>query len=57
MMLTNLNIATLPWQATSPDFAPIEYVWDILGRNVKRRHNVRTCHHMIAAGSDPPAWH
>ena len=47
--LMNQNIDKLPWPARSPDLAPIEHVWDILGRNVRSRHDVRTRPQMIAA--------
>lgn len=35
------NIAVLPRPARSPDLLPFEHVWDILGRNVRSRHNAR----------------
>ena len=37
----NSNIGTLPWIARSPDLAPIEHVWDMLGCNVRYHHDVR----------------
>ena len=33
------NIGTLSWPARSPDLVPIEYVLDILGRNVRCPHD------------------
>ena len=35
--------------ARSVDLAPIEHVWDILERNVKCRHDIRTRPQMIIA--------
>ena len=34
--LQRRNIRTLPWLAMSPDLSPIEHVWDILGKRVRR---------------------
>ena len=31
------RIMTLPWSAKSPDLSPVEHLWDILGRRVRRR--------------------
>ncbi|GFS51679.1 transposable element Tcb1 transposase [Trichonephila clavipes] len=28
------TVTTLPWAARSPNFSPIEYIWDHLGRRV-----------------------
>lgn len=47
--LNNHNIRNLPWPARSPDLSPIEHVWDLLGRNVRSHHHVRTRQQMIAA--------
>lgn len=33
------NTGVLEWPALSPDMAPIEHIWDELGRRVYRRHN------------------
>ena len=46
--INNQNIRNLPWPARSPDLSPIEHVWDILGRNVRSRHHVRTRQQMVA---------
>ena len=35
--LQRRNIRTLPWPSMSPDLSPIERVWDILGKPVRRR--------------------
>ena len=35
--LQRQNIRTLSWPAMSPDLSPIEHVWDILGKHVRRR--------------------
>ena len=32
----------LPWPAKSPDFSPIEHIWDELGRKVRKRQEVHT---------------
>ena len=31
------RITTLPWPAKSPDLSPVVYLWDILGRRVRKR--------------------
>ena len=36
------NIPCLPWPAVSADLAPIEHVWDILGRKVLNRVDIDT---------------
>jgi hypothetical protein len=40
--LNNANICVMPWSAFSPDLAPIEHVWDELGRRVYSRPNKPT---------------
>lgn len=40
--LNNANIRVMPWPALSPDLAPIEHVWDELGRRVYSRPNKPT---------------
>ena len=47
--INNQNIRKLPWPARSPDLSPIEHVWDILGRNIRSRHHVRTRQQMVPA--------
>jgi hypothetical protein len=32
------NVNTMRWPAMSPDMNPIEHIWDVLGRNVRRHH-------------------
>ena len=46
---TNQNIVTPPWPAKRPDLEPIEYVWDILWRNVRSHYNVGTSPQIITA--------
>lgn len=36
------NINLLQWPSRSPDLAPIEHVWDYLGRHARERHDVST---------------
>jgi transposase len=31
------NVSVLPWPGKSPDFNPIEHVWDLLDRRVRAR--------------------
>jgi hypothetical protein len=35
--LQHRNVSVLPWPAKSPDFNPIEQVWDLLDRRVRAR--------------------
>ena len=35
----NHNFHTLPWPTKSPDFNPIEHLWDVLDQNIKKRPN------------------
>jgi transposase len=35
--LQDRNVSVLPWPAKSPDFNPIEHVWDLLDRRVRAR--------------------
>ncbi|GFX41286.1 DDE_3 domain-containing protein [Trichonephila clavipes] len=34
------HFQTLPWPARSPDFSPVEHVWDQLKRQMRSRHSV-----------------
>lgn len=33
------NISVMDWPARSPDFNPIQHMWDVLGRTVRGRLN------------------
>ena len=35
--LSALNLSTINWPARSPDLNPIEHIWDMLGRSLKKR--------------------
>ena len=36
------NVDVLPWPAFSPDLSPVEHLWDVLDRGVRRRHPAPT---------------
>jgi hypothetical protein len=36
--LAAANVNTMQWPAMSPDMNPMEHIWDVLGRNVRRHH-------------------
>ena len=37
-----LGLNVLSWPVKSPDFSPIEYIWDELDRKVRKRRDVHT---------------
>lgn len=37
--LNNHNVNTLPWPSKSPDFNPIEHLWDALDQKIRKRPN------------------
>ena len=40
------NIAVIPWPSLSPDMAPIEHVWDEIGRQLYRHRRPQTLDHL-----------
>ena len=40
--LAQQNVPVLPWPACSPDMNPIEHIWDLLGKNVRKNHQLNT---------------
>lgn len=43
------HIVHMPWPAMSPDLSPIEHVWDMIGRRVRRRQRQPTTLQELAA--------
>jgi len=46
--LQQQNVHVLDWPAKSPDLSPIEHIWNVLGRRVRRRRNQPTNLHELA---------
>jgi hypothetical protein len=36
--LAAANVNTMQWQTMSLDINPIDHIWDVLGRNIRRHH-------------------
>ena len=53
--LHNQQIETLPWPAVSPDLSPLEHLWDVMERCLRRR-SVEPANHQQLAQALQELW-